>query len=349
MSVVNRRTRAGANTGPARWWLVAGRLVLLGSAAASAVAWALGVTVLQPLSEPTGPDAFAEDNTYWARELRWGALIALLLVLILLARGGRWTTWGVLVSGCAWLAVDVGLDRIDYNSDSTKLGIGAAAAALICCAVVMVVPAVPRPNALLAVAMVAAVASGMATATESPTDVEPALNTGSAAVGSLLALVAVAAAVQTAGPVDRPGVRTTVAVGILALATPWLLRHVWPQPSGARLLVTFAFAVLLVVVVVALAKTRPGPRQDRYSYGVVAAIAVVALPMMLWPLALLALVVQIGRPFTELAANTPIHSADADAVMIVLTIPMGLILARTLRNFVFDQPASAPGRDLRRG
>ncbi|MBG0565365.1 hypothetical protein [Actinoplanes aureus] len=276
--------------------------------------------------------------------MRWGALIALLLVLVLLARGGRWTTWGVLVSGCAWLAVDVGLDRIDYVSDSAELGIGAAAAALICCAVVMAVPAVPRPNALLAVAMVAAIASGMATATESPTDVEPALNTGSAAVGALLALVAAAAAVQAAGPADRPSVRTTVTVGILAPATPWLLRHIWPQPSGARSLATFAFTVLLVVVVVALARTRPGSRQHRYSYGMVAAVVVVALPVMLWPLALLALVVQIGRPFTELAANTPIHSADADALMIVLAIPMGLILARTLRNFVLtSRPAHRVG------
>ncbi|MBG0568702.1 hypothetical protein [Actinoplanes aureus] len=70
MGFLNRRTLVGAVTGSARWWVAAGRLVMVTLAAVSAVVWALGVTVLQPLSEPTGPDFFGENNTYWARELR---------------------------------------------------------------------------------------------------------------------------------------------------------------------------------------------------------------------------------------------------------------------------------------
>ncbi|MBG0569023.1 hypothetical protein [Actinoplanes aureus] len=192
-------------------------------------------------------------------------------------------------------------------------------------------------------ATVAAVASGVATATESPTDVEPALTTGSAAVGSLLALVAVAAAVHAAGPLSRPPTRRTVQVSALAGATPWLLRYVSPQPSGGRYLAIFAFTVLLVVSVVALAGPRAESRRHRYGHAAVAAIVAVTLPAMYLPLALLAIVLQIGEPFTELAANTPINTADEDVVLIALTIPIGLVLARILRDFTLDESAGAPG------
>ncbi|MBG0568703.1 hypothetical protein [Actinoplanes aureus] len=67
----------------------------------------------------------------------------------------------MLVDGCTWLAVDVGLDRIDKASGTAELAIGAAAATLLCCAIVMAIPAAPRPNVLLAAATVAAVAAGM--------------------------------------------------------------------------------------------------------------------------------------------------------------------------------------------
>ncbi|GIE91949.1 hypothetical protein [Actinoplanes regularis] len=325
------------------------RSVLMAAAAVSAATWAIGVTVLQPLSEPGEPDVLAENNTYWARELRWGALIALVLALIALGRGGRWVTVGALITGGAWIGVDLGLDRIDMASGTWQLAAGAVATALVCCAVAAAVPSVPRPGALFTAATVAAVTAGLATSTESPTDTEPALNSGSATVGMALAVVAVAAAVRAAGPAGRPRfrtvvaagwprVRTVVAAGAVAATVPWLLRLI--PVGGGRLLGILAFTVLLVVTVAVLAAPRPPARRDRLHYGAVAAVTAFALPVLFLPLALVSIVLKIGDPFTALAANPPIE-VDEDIVMILLAIPIGLVLGRFLLAFGLEPRTDA--------
>ncbi|WP_127506085.1 hypothetical protein [Actinoplanes solisilvae] len=287
-------------------------MIFKGLAAAAAVAWALGLVVLQPLSEPIGPETYA-NNTYWARELRWGALLALVLALIVLSGGRRRANWSIVAGGCAWLAADVVLDRFDVDQGAAWFAAGAAVVALAGCAVV----AAPRPGSLRAAAIVAAVASGLATATESPTDTEMGLHLGSAAVGSLLALVAVAAAAGRR--------RVPIAVPVLAAAVPWLLRFN-PLPDGMLWFGCFAFTVLLVVAVVALATPHVG------QHGIVATIAAITLPVMLLPLTLASVLVQSGKPFTLLAANPPIE-VDEDVILIVLAIPVGIVLDHVLRGF----------------
>lgn len=304
-------------------------------ACAAAVVWAVGVTVLQPLSEPTGPDAFAENNTYWARELRWGALLGLILVLVVHARGGPRATGLVLAGGCAWLAADVGLDRIDPAAYDVMVAIGAAMVALACCAALSFGRAEPRPRVLFTAATVAAVASGLVTGTESPTDSEPALGPGSAATGSLLALVAVVAAMDAGGSVGRRHARTLVAAGVILSATPWPLRYAWSQPTTGRGLATLAFTVLLLVfTVVALAGPRLRSGRFWADFPAVAAIAAIVLPVMLLPLVLLSVVLPVGGIFTMLAANPPIHSADSDIVTVALAIPIGLVLGTVLHSYV---------------
>ncbi|GLW27598.1 hypothetical protein [Actinoplanes regularis] len=314
------------------------RSVLMAAAAVSAATWAIGVTVLQPLSEPGEPGVLAENNTYWARELRWGALIALVLVLIALGRGGRWVTVGALITGGAWIGVDIGLDRIDMASGTWQLAAGAVATALVCCAAAAAVPSVPRLGALFTAATVAAVAAGLTTSTESPTDTEPALNSGSATVGMALAVVAVAVAVRAAGPAGRPRVRTVVAAGAVAATVPWLLRLI--PVGGGRLLGILAFTVLLVVTVAVLAAPRPPAQRDRLHYGAVAAVTAFALPVLFLPLALVSIVLKVGDPFTALAANPPIE-VDEDIVMILLAIPIGLVLGRFLLAFGLEPRTDA--------
>ncbi|GAA0496292.1 hypothetical protein Ade02nite_17390 [Paractinoplanes deccanensis] len=221
------------------------RLALALPAAASAAAWALGVTVFQPLSEPSGPGALGENNTYWARELRWAAL--------------------------------------------------------------------------LAAAIVAAVAAGLVTMTESPTDVEPRLQLGSALAGSLLALIAVGFSWRA------------LPIAVLLGAAPWALRYTSPEPAMGRVIGVFALTVLLVVAVVGLA--------GRGSPVAVAAITAFALPVMLLPLVVLASVLQMGATFTVLAANPPVNDADSDLVLVLLAVPIGLALDRLLRACLQHRPA----------
>ncbi|MEU7399577.1 hypothetical protein, partial [Streptomyces albogriseolus] len=57
--------------------------------AAAVVLWAYGVTVLQPLTEPIGPwsERLPGNNAYWARDLRFMAIMAVALGLVLAGRG----------------------------------------------------------------------------------------------------------------------------------------------------------------------------------------------------------------------------------------------------------------------
>ncbi|MCO8274321.1 hypothetical protein M1L60_27345 [Actinoplanes sp. TRM 88003] len=275
------------------------RFVLPVLAVASAVVWAVGVALFTP------PAAEGGNNIYWGRELRWGALLALVLVLITLGRGSRRATWGAAVGGLAGLAVDVGLDRAGY-SGGVALAVGAGLVAAAGCAVVRAVADEPDPSVLFTVSIMAAVAAGVATATESPTDVETGLNLGSAAVGSLLALIAVTAAA------GRHSAGTTVVIAALAAAAPWVLRLAVPQPSGFRWLAVLALTVLLI----------------GGGYFVTA----IALPALFLTFTLVTILLPIGRPFTWLAANPAVQPGDEDLVLIVLAIPVGLILARALRE-----------------
>ncbi|MEV0902317.1 hypothetical protein [Actinoplanes sp. NPDC049802] len=318
---------------PDGWLATAERLVLLPLAALSAMAWAIGVTVLQPLSEPTGPHAIGENNTYWARELRFGALIAVILVLIVVARADRRATRAVCLGGLLWLAADLGLDRIDQASGTVPLAAGAALVAVAGCAVAWALPGTPRPATLLTVGAVAAVASGLVTLTESPTDTETALHVGSAAVAFLLALVAVAAG-AAAGTLRGFRAATTVAAGVVLAAAPPLLRHLSPQPSAGRVLGVFAFTALLVAVVAELA--RGG---GDYPLVGAAVIAAVVLPVMWMPLMLASIMLRLGTPFTVLAANPPVNAADEDIVLVLLALPIGLVLGRVLRAVTPTRPA----------
>ncbi|MDT5031461.1 MAG: hypothetical protein QOC94_1632, partial [Actinoplanes sp.] len=60
----------------------------LGVAWAAAALWAYGMTVLQPLNEAGSPyfDGSLGNNTYWAREVRWAAILAGVAALIVVTR-----------------------------------------------------------------------------------------------------------------------------------------------------------------------------------------------------------------------------------------------------------------------
>jgi hypothetical protein len=371
------------------------RIALLTLAVVSAAAWVYGVIELQPLSEP-GPDGYAENNTYWLRELRWGALLALVLAAIAQAGGTRQALRAMTVAGALWLTTDVALDRYDHLPHATTLAITAV---LFYCTVASTGPianagtappltintdpgasadatvqpsasagatayagpaaeitanASPstgatanagpstdatagagaggwRPSVLRAVAVVAAVASGLVAGIESPTDTEPELTAGAATVAFLLALVAVVTAVHAAGSFRQ----RMLAPALLVAAVPWLIRFASPQPTTGRAFATFAYLVVLVVVVVALA--RPHTRQRLRDHAAAAAITAVMVPLVLLPLTLLSIVWQTGKPFTAFAGNPPINTADTDILLAILAVPVGLVLHKALQGLLPDK------------
>ncbi|MCM0678762.1 hypothetical protein NCC78_29410, partial [Micromonospora phytophila] len=84
-------------------------------AALAAILWAVGVTVLQPLTDPIGPwpENLPGNNAYWVRDLRFSMIVAAVLGLVLAGGGDRrWSGPAVLLGGL-WIAADVAVDRLD--------------------------------------------------------------------------------------------------------------------------------------------------------------------------------------------------------------------------------------------
>ncbi|MEU8375020.1 hypothetical protein AB0C22_18095 [Micromonospora sp. NPDC048894] len=318
------------------------RVVLTVLAAAAALVWAIGMTVWQPLSEPTD-GAIGENNTYWARELRWSALIAIVLSLVVQVRGDRRATRGVLFGGVAGLAADIVLDQLDLTSSATTgLAVAAVSVAVVACAVIGAAAVVPRPPVLLTVAIVAAVLSAITTQTESPTDGEPGLNLGSAAAGSLLAAVAVLAAVRAAGTVSRWRAAATVAAVLLAAAGPWLVRLRYPQPVDGRFHGVLLALALALFAVVMLAGSRPRTARQWLRPMVALAVAAVAIPALIVPLTYLSILLPVGSLFTAMAGSPPVNSADQDTIGALIAVVVGLVVARLLRPLVLDPAPGLP-------
>lgn len=337
-----------ADTAPAVPVLAAGprvtvvRVLLTVLAAAAALVWAIGMTVWQPLSEPTD-GALGENNTYWARDLRWSALVAIVLMLLVQVRGDRTATRRVLLGGVAVLAADMVLDRLDLTSSATiGLTVAAVAIAVVACAVAGTGALTPRAPALLTVAVVAAILSAVTTGTESPTDVEPGLNLGSAAAGSLLAAVAVLAAVRAAGTTGRWRAAAAVPALLLATAGPWLVRLHYPQPADGRFYGILLALALTLFAVVMLAGPRPRTARQWLRPTAALAVAAVAVPVLIMPLVFLTIFLPVAGLFTAMAGSPSVNGADQDMIGALIAIPAGLALARLLRPLVLGPAPGLP-------
>ncbi|MET7945917.1 hypothetical protein [Micromonospora sp. NPDC005324] len=313
---------------------------LLLSAAAVAL-WAYGMTTWQPLTEPLGPwsERLPGNNAYWARDLRFMAIMAVPLGLVLAGRGQvRWGGPAVVLGGC-WIAADVAIDRADpIGVDATVLLAVAGCAVLGVVATLLLwwerrtpqtrepgtTPAADR-RVLTGVACVAGVLTLVAAAMESPTDREPELNQGALATAALLVAVAVGAALAAAPARTRARVGLAVGLTVVALLGVGLVRATAP---GARLLPEVALGAVLLTGVTVLAWDWPGGRPIWWHHAVAALIALVgpvvflvatAVPMMI--------MMPIGASLTALAGNSPIHAADSDLLVSLAGLLSGLGMA----------------------
>ncbi|MEU8407320.1 hypothetical protein AB0C19_14065 [Micromonospora sp. NPDC048842] len=320
---------------------------LLLSAAAVAL-WAYGMTTWQPLTEPLGPwsEILPGNNTYWARDLRFMAIMVVPLGLVLAGRGQvRWGGPAVVLGGC-WIAADVAVDRADpIGVDATVLLAVAGCAVLGVVAALLLwwerrtprrepdtpsgrepgtTPATDR-RVLTGAACVAGVLTLVAAAMESPTDREPELNQGALVTAALLVAVAVGAALAAAPARTRVRVGLAAGLTVVALLGVGLVRATAP---GERLLPEVALGVVLLTGVTLLAWDWPGGRPIWWHHALAALIALVGPLVLLLATAItMMMMIPIGAALTALAGNSPIHAADSDLLVSLAGLLSGLGIA----------------------
>ncbi|WP_433652546.1 hypothetical protein ACQP2C_09625 [Micromonospora zamorensis] len=320
--------------------------------AAAVVLWAYGVTVLQPLTEPIGPwsERLPGNNAYWARDLRFMAIMAVALGLVLAGRGHlRWSRSAVLLGGC-WVAADVAIDRVDPIGvrATVLLAVGGCAVLGALAAVLLwreratppaqggeapsaaergAPPAAER-RTLTGAACVAGVLTLVAAGIESPTDREPELNQGALATAALLVVLAVGAALAAAPARTRARVGLAAGLAVAALVGVGLVRAVAP---GTRLLPETALGAVLLTGVTLLAWDWPGGRPI-WRHHALAALAALLGPVafLLATAILMMILLPIGATFTELAGNSPINAADSDLLVSLCGLLSGLAMALLL-------------------
>ena len=299
--------------------------MLLAVSAAGAMLWAYGIAVLQPLTEPGSPWwEMAQNNSYWARDLRWGAIVAACLALVVLAGGARWPARAVAAGGLGWVAVDLLMDRADP-------GRSALVPTLLAAAVLTTAAAAAcawagrrgerRPRALRTAAVVAVATSVMMLSVVSPSGEEPQLAPTRLVVVALLAVLALVAA--------QPRTPRRAAVSA-AVALLWVLLVALP---GDRMWWLIAVSGLLVAGIWWVGRQAA----DAGLTAAVVAGCAVGTPVIL--LVIVYATIVVGPQMTALAGNGSLNG-DEDMLQALAGVLAGLVVARLLPGE--RRPAPAP-------
>ncbi|MEH0818568.1 MULTISPECIES: hypothetical protein [unclassified Micromonospora] len=307
-------------------------------AAAAVVLWAVGMTVLQPLTEPIGPwpERLAGTNTYWARDVRFLAVALVVLGLALAGGGDRRWIRPALVLGAGAVVADLLLDRADVTGVPATVLLVAGGWVVTGALAAFLVrrhgwPGRPvhwqRRRALGMAAAVAATLVVVAGGLESPTEREPELIPAclAAALLSLAASLGCAlAAAPAPGRIRWRWVLGLALAGVVGLAAGRLL------PSGHRLGPLFALGVVLLTGTTLLSWDRPGGRPPWRRHAMAAAAALLGLPAV----GLLALLVQaalpVGAVLTARAGNIAVGTTDTDVLFSLAGVLTGLVLGLLL-------------------
>lgn len=316
----------------------------LAIACAAAVLWAIDLTVLEPAAEPSKslPDGLAQNNTYWARDLRVMALVAVLGGIVLMVRGERVRSWLGVVGTVLWLGVDVGLDRLDVRGPTAAFVIaGAACGALLAAGVLargragrdtdlpVGADRPPGGGLLFAACMTAAVAP-LAAGIESPTDTEAGLTPTAVAAAALLILAALGCALAAGPKVSRPralaAIAVTAAAGVLVT-----MARIASAGTAPRLLAVVVLGVVVLTAVAGLGQAQPFGGSGLAAFG--------ATTLLLYPVVVLGsslFMIVSGLParlLTELAGNSAVNAADSDLILAFAGIFAGLAFALVVNGF----------------
>ncbi|WP_238005291.1 hypothetical protein KZZ52_17275 [Dactylosporangium sp. AC04546] len=300
---------------------------------AGAVFWAVGLTRLQPLTEPVGGKV-ASNNTYWARDLRWMAIVAIAVAFVVAARSsaaglGRVRAWCLVAGFAAAVAADLVCDRLDVTA-TIPFAVGAVV--VVTAGWLALNRSGPAPSARAAgparaavlAAAVAAAAMPLAAAIESPTDAEASLDPAAIGAGVLLA-VAWLYAMLAAAP-SRPRTVLAIAMAVVAVVAVVLLRQVAP---GAR------FGPMSAVGAVMLTVTAPVGWDRRESWWRCPAVllsALVGYPFAVVLTVLLGMMLPVPAIMTELAGSPPVNGADTDTLYALTGVLTGLAAAWIMRR-----------------
>jgi hypothetical protein len=280
--------------------------VALALGCAGAVLWAYGLVVLEPLTEPMPADALSDS--YWARDLRWSAVLAVAATLLWLSRGRRPYAWFAPLAAVVWLAADIGLDRLDITRDAL-VPVAVTGCAAVIGAGVLLVRSQGESNRrpMIAAAAVCAVNAPLCLPEEA--DGAPGARIWTTA---LLLVVALVCALSASPAPFRMRITAGVAAAL------------WFSAAAAGL---FTGAFLLAAAAVLLAGvwliTRAWPGWWRATAG--AAATIVGFPLLGYALFIAS--EQWGRPLTALAGNPHIVGADADVVLPLTGALVGLVFA----------------------
>ncbi|RQW84032.1 hypothetical protein [Micromonospora globispora] len=326
-------------------------------AAASVLWWAVGMAVLQPLTEPAGPwsEVLPGNNTYWARDLRFTALIAIVLGLVLAAGGRRVPTRIAALLGVGWLLADVAVDRSDLEGWAYVAPLAIAGCAVLAGAVLLLrrrpgddVDEVAARRTLLVCACVAAVLAVFGAGVESPTDREPQLTWAGLTTGVLMLALTLSCALAAAGSVTGARRWLTAGLAMAGLAGLTATRLLPPDP---RVLPMWATAVLLLTGITLLAWDHPDGR-PHWGRHVLAGVSIaVGLPVLVIILVTVTNLVPIGPVMTALSGNISISDADSDVLVsmvgLVAGLVIGVFLARQIGlGYSADCRHSEPGQPV---
>lgn len=318
----------------------------------AAVFWAYALAVLQPSTEPAPPTDWAENNTYWARDLRFLALVVVVLGLVLIARGDRSRSRLAMAVGAGWFVADVALDRAGVSGTpmAALLAAGGGAVVLAFFRAIRRDGRVGAANGArrwpIAAGAVGATLVPIAAGIESPTDTEPTLTPSALVVAALLLAVAVGCAAAAAPPPlarRRWALVTLVCLGGVAAVALRLIR------PGERSLAGVAVCGLLVAGVALLSWDWPRgrPHLGRHALVGLGALAAYAV-LTVFTLVLTALLLPVGRALTALAGNPPVNAADTDALYSLCGLVTGLVIGAVLAR-ISDEPVLAPTPTIRVG
>ena len=105
---------------------ISARVAGLGVTASAAIAWVFGMVVWEPVSEPARPWTIAvtgENNTYWARDLRWALIMAAVTGVIVAVGGSGRRSRMAVAGGVVWLFVDALCVRLAHGNAVAPIGI----------------------------------------------------------------------------------------------------------------------------------------------------------------------------------------------------------------------------------